>query len=106
MWDLSTYVHIVALVQDEMLAGVNERVVRIEAQDVEQLMRAVALIITKLSENPDYARNTNSSTVYAATDAPSTGRGTTKVKADEQVGLGMRHMGVTDAQQFPKDDSM
>ena len=33
--------------------GLNERVVRI-AGDIDELMRAVALIVTKLSENPDF----------------------------------------------------
>jgi hypothetical protein len=49
-----------------MLPGVNDRVVRITAEDVEQLMRAVALIITKLSENPSYFRHMNHALSYAS----------------------------------------
>ena len=49
-----------------MAPGVSDRIVRISAEDVEQLMRAVALIITKLSESPNYSRYTNTSVSYAA----------------------------------------
>ena len=49
-----------------MAPGVNDRIVRLTAEDVEQLMRAVALIITKLSENPNYGRFNTPSVNYAA----------------------------------------
>ncbi len=38
--------------QDRMPPGVTDRTVRITGQDVEQLMRAVALILTKLVQVP------------------------------------------------------
>lgn len=34
-------------------AGLSERILKMTG-DVDQLMRAVALVVTKLSENPDY----------------------------------------------------
>ena len=49
-----------------MAPGVSDRIVRLTAEDVEQLMRAVALIITKLSENPNYGRFNAPSVNYAA----------------------------------------
>ncbi len=49
-----------------MAPGVSDRIVRLTAEDVEQLMRAVALIITKLSENPNYGRFNTPSVNYAA----------------------------------------
>lgn len=77
-----------------MLPGVNDRVVRITAEDVEQLMRAVALIITKLSENPNYGRYINNAVNYAhsnnlAGTSNGGGRGAPRVAGgclgDEQV---------------------
>ena len=52
--------------QSQMAPGVSDRIVRLTAEDVEQLMRAVALIITKLSENPNYGRFNTPSVNYAA----------------------------------------
>ena len=55
-----------SLLQSQMAPGVSDRIVRLTAEDVEQLMRAVALIITKLSENPNYGRFNTPSVNYAA----------------------------------------
>ena len=54
------------ILQSQMAPGVSDRIVRLTAEDVEQLMRAVALIITKLSENPNYGRFNTPSVNYAA----------------------------------------
>lgn len=57
------------------IPGLTERVVRI-AGDVDELMRAVALLVTKLSENPDYHLLTDANLVYSARflGAPPQGR--------------------------------
>mmetsp|Transcript_11388 Transcript_11388/g.34238 ORF Transcript_11388/g.34238 Transcript_11388/m.34238 type:complete len:380 (+) Transcript_11388:2-1141(+) len=52
--------------QDRMPPGVMDRTVRITGQDVEQLMRAVALILTKLAQNPNYSRFTSTSVSYGS----------------------------------------
>ena len=44
-----------------MPPGVADRTVRITGEDLEQLMRAVALILTKLAPNPNYSRFTSTS---------------------------------------------
>ena len=50
--------------QDKQPPGVMDRVVRITGAELEQLMRAVALIVTKLSENPNYSKFTSSNMSY------------------------------------------
>lgn len=50
--------------QDRMPPGVQDRVVKITGEDVEQLMRAVALILTKLAQNANYSRFTSTSVSY------------------------------------------
>jgi RNA-binding protein Nova len=50
--------------QDRMPPGVADRTVRITGEDLEQLMRATALILTKLSQNPNYSRFTSTSVSY------------------------------------------
>ncbi|KAK9811410.1 hypothetical protein WJX72_003480 [[Myrmecia] bisecta] len=55
--------------QDKQLPGVSDRVVRVTG-DLEQLMRAVALLITKLSENPNYSRFTNTFVNYNTAPMP------------------------------------
>lgn len=47
-----------------MPPGVADRTVRITGEDLEQLMRATALILTKLSQNPNYSRFTSTSVSY------------------------------------------
>jgi RNA-binding protein Nova len=47
------------------LPGLTERVVRISG-DLDGLMRAVALVVTKLSENPDYHLLTDANLSYSA----------------------------------------
>jgi len=47
-----------------MPPGVQDRIVKITGEDVEQLMRAVALILTKLAQNPNYSRFTSTSVSY------------------------------------------
>lgn len=46
------------------IPGLTERIVRISG-DVEELMRAVALVVTKLSENPDYHLLTDANLTYS-----------------------------------------
>jgi RNA-binding protein Nova len=51
--------------QDKQPPGVLDRVVRVTGGP-EQLLRAVALLLTKLAENPNYARFTSATVSYAA----------------------------------------
>jgi hypothetical protein len=55
--------------QDRMPPGVQDRTVRITGADLEQLMRATALILTKLSQNPNYSRFTSTSVSYGGYSA-------------------------------------
>lgn len=55
--------------QDRQPPGVADRVVRITGQP-DHLMRAVALLLTKLSENPNFARFTNMSVQYGTASLP------------------------------------
>lgn len=52
-----------------MPPGVADRTVRITGEDLEQLMRATALILTKLSQNPNYSRFTSTSVSYGGYSA-------------------------------------
>ena len=52
-----------------MPPGVQDRTVRITGADLEQLMRATALILTKLSQNPNYSRFTSTSVSYGGYSA-------------------------------------
>lgn len=56
-----------------MVPGLNERVVKISG-DVDELMRAVALVVTKLSENPDFHLLTDANLSYSTRHPSSTGR--------------------------------
>lgn len=51
------------------LPGLTERIVKITG-DVDELMRAVALVVTKLSENPDYHLLTDANLSYSMRYAP------------------------------------
>ncbi|KAL4422156.1 hypothetical protein ABPG77_006845 [Micractinium sp. CCAP 211/92] len=51
------------------MPGLTERIVKITG-DVDELMRAVALVITKLSENPDYHLLTDANLSYSMRYAP------------------------------------
>jgi RNA-binding protein Nova len=51
------------------LAGLTERIVKITG-DVDHLMRAVALVVTKLSENPDYHLLTDANLSYSMRYSP------------------------------------
>ena len=53
-------------------AGLTERIVKITG-DVDELMRAVALVVTKLSENPDYHLLTDANLTYSMRFTPSGG---------------------------------
>lgn len=52
-----------------MPPGVQDRTVRITGGDLEQLMRATALVLTKLSQNPNYSRFTSTSVSYGGYSA-------------------------------------
>ena len=52
-----------------MPPGVQDRTVRVTGADLEQLMRATALILTKLSQNPNYSRFTSTSVSYGGYSA-------------------------------------
>ncbi|KAL4458465.1 hypothetical protein ABPG75_013330 [Micractinium tetrahymenae] len=51
------------------MPGLTERIVKITG-DVDELMRAVALVVTKLSENPDYHLLTDANLSYSMRYAP------------------------------------
>lgn len=72
--------------QNQQLPGVNERIVTVTGS-LEQVLRAVALIITKLTEDPAYVSQVSSRPMSYPTQPPSGYAALTAAAANLQAGL-------------------